>query len=371
MNPFLATREDIENQERETFAPYATFSQQSKGREYPEEDDPQRTCFQRDRDRVIHCRSYRRLKGKTQVFVSHHGDHFRNRLTHTMEVAQLSRDVSRNLRLNEDLAETIALSHDLGHTPFGHAGQEAMAEIMKEFDGTFEHNQQSRRIVEKLEKKSPYFQGLNLSWEVRDGLHKHRQIQGSENAISKNGSLEAQVVDMCDQIAYQNHDIDDGLRAGIFPLSELEKLDIWREISSRVSRSQPEKIWISQAISSLIKLMVSDMLTETIMRLEQLNPKTGDDIRHAPQLLVSLSPEMQKKNIALRHFLAEKFYGQPEVVRQSQRGKATIRRIFSDLMDHPEKLPGEYWHMISDGEQKEIVIKDFIAGMTDDFAMGF
>jgi len=176
---------------------------------------------------------------------------------------------------------------------------------------------------------------------------------------------------MCDQIAYQNHDIDDGLRAGIFPLSELEKLDIWREISSRVSRSQPEKIWISQAISSLIKLMVGDMLTETIVHLEKYNPQKNTDIRMAPRSMVSFSSEMNAKNITLRRFLAEKFYGQPEVVRQSQRGKATIRRIFSDLMDHPEKLPGEYWHMISDGEQKEIVIKDFIAGMTDDFAMGF
>lgn len=374
MSYFLATREEIEEHEKKILAAYACHAADSRGREYYEEPDFQRTCYQRDRDRVIHCRAYRRLKGKTQVFVSHHGDHFRNRLTHTLEVVQLTRDITRNLRGNEDLAETIALAHDIGHTPFAHAGQEAMQELLHRYDLYFEHNQQSRRIVEVLEQKSPFFRGLNLSWEVRDGLMKHRYSHNEKDnrEMTKNGCLEAQVADIADQIAYNNHDIDDGLRSGIITLEDLNKIDIWREaLEKNALKNQSEKIWVSQCISALIKLMADNLLSETAHRVERINPRSHEDIRNAPFKIVSFSPDMEQKLQALRNFLYSCFYRQKEVVKQSERGQQIIKKIFFYLMDHPEKMPDEFWHMVRDGERKEIIVKDFIAGMTDQFALDF
>ncbi len=368
---YVALRETIEQNEQQTLAQYACHAANSQGREYPEEVDMQRTAFQRDRDRVIHCRAYRRLRGKTQVFVAHHGDHYRNRLTHTMEVEQLGRDLARNLRVNEDLAETIALAHDLGHTPFGHAGEAAMNELLHRYGMGFEHNSQSRRIVEILEQKSPDFPGLNLSFEVRDGLIKHRNTNYDTRTEFRNSSLEAQIVDMADQIAYQNHDIDDGIRSKIVEVKELEKLELWRMAQRHVPRFEPEHLWVSAVISSLIKLMANDLLTATVSRLEALNPQSVNDIRNAPIPMVAFSPEIEDKNNSLRHFLYSKFYRQPEVLEQSERGKETIKRIFFHLHEHPHKLPDNFQEMINHGEKKEIVIKDFIAGMTDRFAIDF
>lgn len=369
---YLYLRPDIEKNEQKILAPYAVFSADSEKREFDEKPDAQRTCFQRDRDRVIHCAAYRRLKGKTQVFVAHHGDHFRNRLTHTMEVAQLARDLTRNLGGNEDLAETIALAHDLGHTPFGHAGQQAMQELLHRYNLFFEHNQQSRRIVEKLEKKSPAYPGLNLTHEVRDGMVKHRKADyQDENIMNSRASLEAQIVDIADQIAYQNHDIDDGLRSGIFTLEELEKVDIWREAIAETYAYLPEKDWASQVISTLIKIMSGNMLYETSCRLKALHPKNTDDIRKADFPMAAFSTDMEHRTNSLRHFLYSKFYRNPEVVEVSDRGMQTIKRIFFALHEKPELLPTEFLTMIKEGESKEIVIKDFIAGMTDRFAMDF
>ncbi len=368
---FLSLRQTIEQNEKRILAPYACHAADTQGREYEEAADVQRTAFQRDRDRVIHCRAYRRLRGKTQVFVAHHGDHYRNRLTHTMEVAQLGRDIARNLRANEDLTETIALAHDIGHTPFGHAGETAMNELLHRFGGFFEHNSQSRRIVEKLEQKSPDFPGLNLSYEVRDGLIKHRNTNYDTQTEFRNSSLEAQIVDMADQIAYQNHDIDDGIRSKIVELKELEKLELWQMAQATVPRFEPEHLWISAVISSLIKLMSNDLLTETVRRLESLSPHSVNDIRNAPLPMVAFSPEMEERNNSLRHFLYSKFYRQPEVLAQSERGKETIKRIFFHLHDHPQELPQNFQEMIENGEKVEIVIKDFIAGMTDRFALDF
>lgn len=367
----LAQREAIEKNESLVLAPYACHAATSKGREYTEKPDAQRTAFQRDRDRVIHCRAYRRLRGKTQVFVAHHGDHYRNRMTHTMEVAQLARDIARNLRLNEDLAETISLVHDLGHTPFGHAGEEAMNELLHRHGGYFEHNLQSRRIVEKLETKSPDFPGLNLSWEIRDGLIKHRNLNYETKTDQPNGSLEAQLVDMSDQIAYQNHDIDDGLRGGIVHLDELGKLDLWQEACRMTPHFLPEKLWVSAVISSLIKIMIRDLFDESIRRLETLTPRSVNDIRNAPLPMIAYTPDMEQKNFALRHFLYSKFYHQAEIIGQTDLGKSTIKKIFFSLFDHPEQLPENFRTMLEAGEKKEIVIKDFIAGMTDNFALDF
>jgi len=372
MNSFFHGRQEIENREKKILAPFATFAADSRGREFPEKDDPQRTIFQRDRDRVIHCRAYRRLKGKTQVFVAHHGDHFRNRLTHTMEVAQLSRDIARNFAVNEDLAETIALSHDLGHTPFGHAGQDAMAKMMQKFGAHFEHNEQSRRVVEVLEKKSPHFPGLNLSWEVRDGLQKHRNIAGKfDKNLSQNGSLEAQIVDLSDQISYLAHDLDDGLRGGILSPDELSELELWREVSSRLSRQKNDKIWISAAISALIKKMTGDLFAESAARLQKINPKTVADIRAAAFPAIAFSPAFSQKIAALRKFLFEKMYKNPSIAIQSARGQKIIEKIFSFLLEFPDAIPDPFQKMIADGTPKFIAIKDFIAGMTDDFAIEF
>jgi dGTPase len=370
--PFLALREEIENNEEKILAIFACKSRYSNGRKYPEKQDERRTCFQRDRDRVIHCNAYRRLKGKTQVFIAHHGDHFRNRLTHSMEVAQLSRDFSRTLRINEDLAETIALSHDLGHTPFGHAGQEAMQNILHQYGLHFEHNLQSKRVVEVLEKKSPKFSGLNLSFEVLDGLIKHRKERNYHMShVSRNGTLEAQVVDMADHIAYQNHDIDDGIRAGILSLKELEALEIWKEAVSKTDSFLPERKWISEVISSLIKIMSLDFLNETAQRLFHLRPKKSGDIQNAKQNIVAFSPDMKQKDIALKELLHKKFYKQEIVLQQSKQGMKTIEHIFSTLKKYPHYLPEEFSQMLSLGERKEGIIKDFIAGMTDSFALDF
>lgn len=366
----LFLREEIEEREKSFLAPYACLAAESKGREYKEESDLQRTCFQRDRDRIIHCSAYRRLKGKTQVFVAHHGDHFRNRLTHTMEVAQLARDFTRSLRGNEDLSETIALSHDLGHTPFGHAGQQAMQELLHRYGLFFEHNLQSRRIVELLEKKSLQYTGLNLSFEVRDGLIKHRKTPGSHE-VTKQGTLEAQVVDMADHIAYQNHDIDDGLRAGILTLEDLEKLDIWREATAQTYAYNSEKTRVQEVISALIKIMSNNLLHESAQRIQALNPQAKEDIQNAQYPVVSFSPEIEQKNDSLKHLLYSKFYKQPQVLEQSERGIRAIKRIFFALAEKPELLPDEFYAMMQHGEQKEIVIKDFIAGMTDGFALDF
>ncbi len=372
MNPtYVSLREQIETNEQMLLAPYACHAAASQGREYYEEADIQRTTFQRDRDRVIHCRAYRRLRGKTQVFVAHHGDHYRNRLTHTMEVAQLGRDVARNLKANEDLAETIALAHDLGHTPFGHAGETAMNELLHRYGSIFEHNSQSRRIVEILEQKSPHFPGLNLSYEVRDGLIKHRNTNYDTQTEARNSSLEAQIVDMADQVAYQNHDIDDGLRAGIVHLEELDSLELWQLAKADVPRYEPDELWTSAVISKLIKIMAHDLLTETARRLESLDPQSVNDIRNAPLPMAAFSPEIDTKNTALRHFLYSKFYRQPKVVEQSERGKETIKRIFFHLYVKPDMLPLHFQEMIKSGEKREIVIKDFIAGMTDRFALDF
>ncbi|MFH1012856.1 MAG: dNTP triphosphohydrolase, partial [Candidatus Peregrinibacteria bacterium] len=228
-------REQIEAREKEILAPYAAFSVDSRGREHPESEDPYRTCFQRDRDRVIHSKAFRRLRGKTQVLVAGFGDHYRSRLAHSMEVAQIARAICRSLGLNEDLAEAVSLAHDLGHAPFGHAGQDEMNAILQEYGSRFEHNEQSRRIVELLEHKSPDYPGLNLSFEVRDGLIKHRTFYDNPPVTDTlMPSLEAQVANAADEIAYLNHDIDDGLRSGVLTLEAFDGLKLWESAKANV-----------------------------------------------------------------------------------------------------------------------------------------
>jgi len=365
---FLLSRAELEARELATLPAYALRNAESRGRDFPEAPSETRLDFQRDRDRVLHSKAFRRLKGKTQVFVAHYGDHFRSRLTHTLEVSQIARSLARILNVNEDLTETIALAHDLGHTPFGHAGEQAMQELMQRFGAAFEHNAQSRRIVEKLEKRSPNYEGLNLTHESREGLWKHvtphdRQL----HQLSEHGFLEAQIVDFSDQIAYQNHDIDDGLRSGIITLEDLQKIALWQKLAAETP-DMPQEIWITRMIAALINAMVEDLAQQTRKNLEKLQPKSPDDIRNAPDKVVAFSRAMEDENTALRHFLYSRFYRSPQVLAQSENGQGIIKRLFFHFADHPENLPENHREQIAQGESKEVVIKDFIAGMTDDFA---
>ena len=361
----LLLRQQLEQRERKQLAPYASHSVQSQGRKYLETEDWQRTCYQRDRDRVIHARAFRRLKGKTQVFVAHHGDHFRTRLTHTMEVAQIARDLSRSLGLNEDLAETIALAHDLGHTPFGHAGEQAMRELMHRFGLGFEHNQQSRRIVEQLEEKSPQYAGLNLSFEVLDGLHKHDRKNGNYP------SLEAQIVDLADSIAYLSHDIDDGLREQIFSAADLHRLPLWQRVEANMPADDHGKQWLTTAISTLIKIMSRDLLENTLANLIMHNIETVAGVQSAPERCAVFSPQIGDEVLSLRHFLYAKMYRHPQIAEESEQGGQVIKQIFFHLLADDSLLPRQFTAVLATGERREIVIKDFIAGMTDDFALEF
>ncbi len=359
----IATREELEQEELKRLAPYAIFNAKSKGRDYDENHDLYRLDFQRDRDRVLHCKAFRRLKGKTQVFVSHYGDHFRSRLTHSLEVAQIACAIARGLRVNEDLTECIALAHDLGHTPFGHAGEDAMNELMHRFGLDFEHNAQSRRIVEKLEKKSANFLGLNLTHEVREGLWKHRTpYDKSKHKLSEQPFLEAQIVDLADEIAFQNHDIDDGLRSGLLELDDLNKLSLWRKAQEQVSGNLSEENFISAVVSALIKIMIHDVFQKSSQNIGELSPKSADDVRNASKRIISFSKELAEENSYLRQLLMDRFYHNNLVASQCEKGAHTIKRLFFYYLDNLDQLPEGF-------EKNEIGIKDFIAGMTDNFAI--
>lgn len=367
---YILTTKELEAQEKKQLASYAVKNAESQGREFLEKKDPFRLEFQRDRDRIIHTKAFRRLKGKTQVFVSHYGDHYRSRLSHTLEVSQIARDVARNLKLNEDLAESISLAHDLGHTPFGHAGEEALNDVMQRFGKKFEHNRQSKRIVEKLEKKYPDFNGLNLTFEVRDGLIKHRSAydKGDKSDIQHQGSLEAQIVNLSDEIAYQNHDLDDGLRSGIFQKEELDKLELWKEAKDRVPTNLPEDLWINRVISSLINLMVMNLYEGTLLNLEKHKPQTINDIYNASKPLISFTAEFEQKNNFLRQFLYLNFYKTDTVITQSNKGKETIKKLFFAYHKNPKLLPQELLENTQTNDMEDI-IQDYIAGMTDSFAL--
>ena len=353
-------------------APYAVRSQDSRGREFEEHEDLTRTPFQKDRDRIIHSRAFRRLKNKTQVFVAHHGDHYRTRISHSLEVAQVSRDVSRSLGLNEDLAETVALAHDLGHTPFGHAGEHALNDALKPFGLGFEHNQQSKRIVEVLEHVYPKIEGLNLTFEVRQGLMKHQSPWDQKNSQFHGASLEAQVVNLADEIAYNNHDVDDGLRSGLITEEQLQQLAIWKKAAKAVKEtygpiSETSIRW-DRTVSRMIGMMIQDLLHYSSGLLEKHAIKNLEDVYRSEEKLILFSPEQYTMNHALKDFLAENMYFHPQVLMLSRRGQQIIQDLFSNYHDHPEELPAEEQAALKKGEPLEILIKDYIAGMTDEFA---
>lgn len=372
----ILSREQLEEKEAQVLMPYAVLSKNSRGRKFPEPEDEQRLAFQKDRDRIIHSRAFRRLKDKTQVFVGHYGDHYRNRMTHSLEVAQVSRDVARTLGLNEDLAESIALAHDLGHPPFGHSGEFALDECMKEYGMYFEHNEQSKRIVEEIENIYPKHKGLNLSVEVLEGLMKHQTSwDNPKNGEGIKPSLEAQIVNLGDEIAYQNHDIDDGIRGGIFTESELEKLALWQMSSEMIEntfgRIENPKIRFSRIISKMVGIMIADICVETTERLQKYGIKTLEDVYACEEKLVSFSPELGHANRQMRDFLMSRFYYHPEVVEKMNEGQNIIKKLFHHYMEKPQDLPrliAEKCQALESKERAEL-LRDYLAGMTDRFAL--
>jgi len=369
----------FESEQNKTLAPYAMKSSLSQGRVFPEPDDPFRSPFQRDRDRIIHSKAFRRLQAKTQVFVSYYGDHYRDRMTHSIEVAQIARDISRSLGLNEDLSEVLSLAHDLGHPPFGHGGEDALNEAMEEFGLGFEHNEQSRRIIESLEKVYPSFDGLNATKETLDGLLKHNPHNYHtyiDFIVSPH--LEGQVMDLSDEIAYTNHDVDDGLRSGIFTVKQMSKFSLWQKAQKEVMKKykikrlskdlESNSRFYSRIISNMISQMISDLCEQTTKNIRTYRIKNLADVRKFKGKLVDFSPSMKKRKAELRRFLVECFYHNPKVAKQINRGKKILKSLFFYYLDHPTKLPELYQDMQKNGERLEIVVKDYIAGMTDHFA---
>lgn len=358
--------------ESKSLAPYAIISKDSRGREYPEKEDAMRLPFQKDRDRVLHSRAFRRLKMKTQVFVAHYGDHYRTRMTHSLEVAQVSRDVARALGLNEDLSEAIALAHDLGHTPFGHAGEHALDEALTPFGLHFEHNHQSKRIVETVEQIYPDFVGLNLTFETRQGLMKHQSPWDQADSAFHGASLEAQVVNLADEIAYNNHDVDDGLRSGLITEAELHTLPIWQMAAAAVEKEyghiQAPYIRQSRTISAMFGHMITDLIRTTAATLKAKQIKTLDDVYKSTDKLALFSPAQFELNKSLMTFLAERIYFHPEVLALSRRGQGIIKDLFSRYHDTPSLMPSDEQERIQRGERVEIVIQDYLSGMTDEFA---
>lgn len=356
-------------------APYAMKSCKSKGRAYPEKEHPYRSCYQRDRDRIVHSAAFRRLEYKTQVFVNHEGDYYRTRLTHTIEVSQIARTIASALRLNVDLTEAIALAHDLGHTPFGHSGEEALNELMAKLGG-FNHNVQGLRVVDCLEERYPDFPGLNLSWEVREGIVRHSSAfdrAGKIKGFTSKGlpSLETQVVDIADEIAYDNHDIDDGLTSGLLKESDLEQLEIWKVICGRIVKDYPKLESAKRKyliIRSLINLQVTDLINETEKRIKELHIRSSGDAKKCDKKAVSFSKDMINLRMPLRRFLMENLYKHYRVIRMSIKAKRFIQELFKVYTSDPEQLPIETHRKIPKEGVKRVVC-DYIAGMTDRYAL--
>jgi dGTPase len=366
-------REAFEREEAERLAPFAVKSAESRGRLHPEPEHPYRTCFQRDRDRIVHSRAFRRLEYKTQVFLYHEGDHYRNRLTHTLEGGQISRTIARALRLNEELAEAVVLAHDLGHTPFGHAGERVLDELMGE-EGGFDHNRQSLRVVDLLEDHYSGFRGLNLSYETREGILKHgcrwEHPVPVPEATAQPG-LEAQVADVADEIAYTNHDLDDGLRSELLDLEQLEEVTLWREARAEVAArvgEVPPRVLRAQVIVALINRLVTDLVESTPQRAAEAGVGSVDDVRATARRLISFSPEIEKGKRELKCFLDRGLYHHPHVVRVSEKAAGLLGDLFHAYREDASRLPEHVRTRLPvDGEARAIA--DYVAGMTDRFAI--
>ena len=360
---------------------YALNSSKSLGRRFPENKAKLRSEFQRDRERIIHSTAFRRLEYKTQVFVNHEGDMYRTRLTHTIEVAQIARAAARALNINEDLTEAISLGHDLGHTPFGHAGQDVLNECMKDFGG-FEHNIQSLRIIDKLENRYASFPGLNLCFETREGLLKKCNLAkakklgdvGKRFLDKKQSSLEAQLTNLCDEIAYNNHDIQDGLRAKKIFIEQLEELPIFydqmRVVLNKFPKISGSKI-VNETVRLIINLLVTDLINNTNINIKNASIKDFNDVRNHNGLIVSFSNEIKKLNIELKRFLYSNLYKHPDVKKMAEEANTIIKDLFLAYTNDIKLLPEDFYqynlHKINSGFDKRVIC-DYIAGMTDRFA---
>ncbi len=372
-------------------APYACDPGKSRGRYYAEPDSATRSCFQRDRDRIIHSAAFRRLEYKTQVFVNHEGDHYRTRLTHSLEVAQIARSIARYLGLNEDLAEALALAHDLGHPPFGHAGEDALAELMEPYGG-FDHNAQSLSVITRLESRYPEFEGLNLTWETLEGIVKHNGplvIHGDGEELPREirqyndiydlelgtyASAEAQAAALADDIAYNNHDIDDGLRANLFAIEDLYELELVGDIFASVRDEYPDisrSRTIHEAVRRLIGEMVTDCLTDSQQRLKEASPSSVEELRALKLPMITFSERMRDIDKTLKSFLFDHMYRHYKMNRMTSKAHRVVRDLFTVLLAEPQSLPNG-WHRklgAPGSAQTAQVISDYIAGMTDRFAL--
>lgn len=358
-------------------APFAQRAAASRGRRYPEREHRYRSAFQRDRDRIVHCRAFRRLEYKTQVFVNHEGDHYRTRLTHTIEVSQIGRTVARALALNEDLVESLALSHDLGHTPFGHLGEDVLARFLLEHGG-FNHNRQTLRIVERLEERYPGFPGLNLTWEVREGIAKHsgsidvdKAPEFAEYEPDLPPPLEAQLIDLVDEIAYNHHDIDDGLGSGLLRVEDLAaSVPLFGRPWGRASRDLPgasaRSIW-NVALRGLIDLLVTDLIETTASCVREAGVASVEDVRRAGRLLVSLSESVFADNRVLKAYLRENLYHHHRIERMRDKAARVLAALFERYLENPKLLPDDAAAKIG-AEGLHRTIADYIAGMTDRYA---
>jgi len=363
-------------------ASYAVHAEESLGRVHPEPNEPTasgRNPFQRDRDRIVHSTAFRRLEYKTQVFLNHEGDHFRTRLTHSLEVAQIARSVARRLNIHEDLVEAIALAHDLGHTPFGHAGQDALHECMKDHGG-FEHNLQTLWVVDFLEERYPSYDGLNLCFETREGilkhcspnnlkLHEHRLgTLANRFLLRQQPSLEAQLANVADEVAYSNHDIDDGLRSGLLPFDSLNQVSLWAEQLHQVRRQYPHlegRRLSHEVIRHIIHLLVDDMVRQTLARIEQYSIKSVDDVRKAPPL-IGFSDQVKAQLVELKRFLFQNLYRHPRVLEVTQKAANEIQFLFHYYLENQHEIPAEYRTQDLDDPARRTA--HYIAGMTDRFA---
>jgi dGTPase len=367
------SREQLEVIEDQSLAPYACHSRNSKGRAYPEDEPEYRTAFQRDRDRILHTTAFRRLEYKTQVFFNYEGDYYRTRLTHTLEVAQIGRTIARALGANEDLIEAICLAHDLGHSAFGHSGEVALARLMKDYGG-FDHNKQSLRIITILERRYPDFPGLNLTWEVREGVVKHESEYDIADARDYNpelrGHLEAQIANVADELAYTAHDLDDGLRSGMLTPDMLDGVTLWEILMDSVGvRGQKmDDLTRHRLIRRLIGMEVSDLVRTTHQRLRDSNVKSVEELQRLPYNVISFSEDMHRRNRQLKDFLYAKLYRHHRVVRMQVKAERIISDLFTAYRSEPSILP---LHVQAQAEEYglERTICDYIAGMTDRFAV--
>jgi dGTPase len=365
-------------------ASYAAVDEKSRGRRHPEPSPRYRTEFQRDRDRIIHSNAFRRLVYKTQVFVNHEGDLYRTRITHSMEVAQIGRTVARALQLNETLTEAICLAHDLGHTPFGHAGQDALNECMREYGG-FEHNLQSLRVVDELEERYAEFPGLNLTFECREGVLKHCSAQNArrlgdvgERFLNRTQpGLEAQLSNLADAIAYNNHDVDDGLRAGLIHVDDLRDVSVFARFHSIVLQKYPEvsqRRQLYETIRRMVDYLVSDLIEQAARNIAEAKVDSIDAVRAQPRPLISLSEKVLEEHQELKRFLRAKLYNHPKVKEVMDEARQTLKALFEAYMEEPTRLPVEHQTLAAKAERdggvssRARVVADYVAGMTDRFA---